>query len=255
MLKARASALEIIENIIQEEELDCDFTRQSMFLFSDDNAQKIEKEISASLKLGVLHEAVAEDNFSFEATKILKYPGQAQFNPFLYVNQLANSINSKECQIFQDSKVEKIEELEDGSYNLKTAKASVSSKYLVHATHSSKGVDLKFDTTLGPYREYAIAATLTDDNYPQGIFWEYKGKEKYSFRSYTRNGKSYVMAVGKSYKVGQSENNTELMDSLVKFLKENFLWKKSHIFGVDKIISLQTFYHLLGEKIYIKMNL
>ncbi len=140
---------------------------------------------------------------------------------FLFI-QLATKIVSKDCQIFQNSKVEQIEKLETGNYNLKIAKASVSSKYLVYASHSSKGIDLKFDTTLGPCREYAIAATLQGDNYPQGIFWEFKDKEKYSFRSYKRNGKSYLVAVGKSYKVGQAQNNKELLESLENYLKEKF---------------------------------
>ncbi|MBO2546036.1 FAD-dependent oxidoreductase [Salegentibacter sp. BDJ18] len=232
VLKARTSAIGIIEKIIHEEALDCDFKRQPIYLFSTDNADKIEKEISVSSKLGVSLEDVSPEKFSFEATKILKYPDQAQFNPFLYVNQLAYKINSKECQIFQDSKVEEIEKLEHGDYNLKITNGNVSSKYLVHAAHSSKGVDIKFDTTLGPYREYAVAASLKTDDYLQGIFWEYKGKEKYSFRSYNRNGKSYVMAVGKSYKVGQSENNSALMDSLVKYLEEKFpVEKLTHFWG------------------------
>ncbi|PKD20368.1 hypothetical protein APR41_13900 [Salegentibacter salinarum] len=232
VLKARASALEIIERIIQKESMDCDFTRQPMYLFSEDNTGKIQKEISVSSKLGVSHEDLSGENFSFKAAKILKYPAQAQFNPFLYVNQLANKIKSEECQIFQDSKVEEVEKLEHDNYNLKTAKGEVSSKYLVHAAHSSKGIDIKFDTTLGPYREYAVAARLKTENYPQGIFWEYKGKEKYSFRSYKRNGKSYVMAVGKSYKVGQSDNNSELMDSLVKYLQGKFpVEKLTHFWG------------------------
>ncbi|MBZ9730630.1 FAD-dependent oxidoreductase [Salegentibacter sp. JZCK2] len=232
VLKSRASALGTIEKIIQEKELDCDFSHQPMYLFSKDKADKIEKEISISSKLGISNAEVANDNFPFEAKKILKYPEQAQFNPFLYVTQLAHKIVSKECQIFQDSKVEEINKLDSGSYNLKTEQGSVFSRYLVHATHTPKGIDLKFDTTLGPYREYALAAKLNNDNYPSGIFWEYSGKEKFSFRSYKRNGQRYVMAVGKSYKVGQSQNNSELLESLESYLKEKFSVKEiTHFWG------------------------
>ena len=40
------------------------------------------------------------------------------------------------------------------------------------------------------------------------------------------------MAVGKSYKVGQSENNSALMDSLVKYLEEKFpVEKLTHFWG------------------------
>jgi len=49
----------------------------------------------------------------------------------------------------------------------------VFAKHLIHATHTPKGLNIQYDTTLGPYREYGIAAKLENDDYPEGIFWGY----------------------------------------------------------------------------------
>ncbi|TDN95012.1 glycine/D-amino acid oxidase-like deaminating enzyme [Salegentibacter sp. 24] len=232
VLKARDFGFQTIERILRQEDIDCDYTVQPMYLFSNDKADKIEEELGISSRLGVPNLEVSPSDFPFKAKKVIKYPHQAQFNPFLYVHNLANKIVSRECQIFQDSKVEKIDKQEKGGYIISTKSGSVSSGYLVHATHTPKGIDLKFDTTLGPYREYAIAAKLAKDNYPSGIFWEYKKDEKFSFRAYKRNGHHYIVAVGKSFKVGQSQHNKDLLESLEAYLKEKFPVKEvTHYWG------------------------
>src|SRR5690606_5849870 len=54
------------------------------------------------------------------------------------------------------------------------------------------------------------------------IFWRYHNNEKYSFRTYSRNGRLHIMAIGKPHKVGQKSENKKYVDELTSFLKMMF---------------------------------
>src|SRR5690606_33680368 len=94
-------------------------------------------------------------------------------------------------------------------------------KYVIHATHTPKGVQVQYHTTLGPYREYGVAAKVSG-SYPEGIFWGYHKKEKFSIRSYSRNGENFLLCIGKPHKVGQVEDNEQHINDLVAFLQTRF---------------------------------
>jgi Rieske Fe-S protein len=76
---------------------------------------------------------------------------------------------------------------------------------------------------LGPYREYGIACRVNGTNHPEGIFWGlYEEGTVISTRTYRRNGETYLIIVGKPHKVGQKENNEEIIASLEEFAQTHF---------------------------------
>jgi Rieske Fe-S protein len=149
---------------------------------------------------------------------------QAQFNPLRYTQQLAKAIEGDNCKIFEYTQVTDIEDNNDDEMvKVMTNNGSVLAKYVIHATHTPKGVFLDYHSLLGTYREYGIAAKLAANNYPEGTFWGYYGiNERYSIRSYEHRDEKYIVVVGQPHEVGQKENNIENIHNLEKFLKEHF---------------------------------
>src|SRR5699024_7105809 len=123
-----------------------------------------------------------------------------------YVQGLAKEVHNLGGKIYENSNVTNIVE-EENQVILTTPKASVKAKKIIQATHTPKGLQIQYHTTLGPYREYGIAAILKNDNYPQGIFWGFFRDKKYSIRSYQFQGENYLICIGNMHKVGQADDN------------------------------------------------
>lgn len=223
VIKARASAVDKIEQYVREYNIDCDFHRLPWYMYSatDENVSRIEKELKTSKEINLPVTTASHEEIPFQTSRAIKLENQAQFNPTLFVQELSKNIASKNCRIFENTKVTDVEE-HGGVLKVLTNGITVEAKHVVHATHTPKGI--KFvHTLLGPYREYGIACKIEANSHPEGIFWGYfEGEDKISTRTYHKNGEDYLIAVGKPHKTGQSENNVEHIKFLENFVHESF---------------------------------
>lgn len=217
----RKKALNKMEEIINSFEINCDFHRVPFIFFQDGNQKVIHREYKALNQLGISYSQTLENEVPVSHAIGYKLAEQAQFNPLIFVEELANKINSLDCLIFENSPVREIQENE-GRIILKTDQGKVSAKYVIHATHTPKGIELQYHSTLGPYREYGVCYRLKENNVPPGIFWGYFGKEKFSFRSYQRGDEHFLIVVGQPHKVGQFENNHQKVKALKDFARKHF---------------------------------
>lgn len=221
VVESRQRAMNKIKSNVLEYDLDCDHEFQPMYLFQNEGSSKIDAERSTCEKIGLQFKNISAANFPFKFSEGMEFPEQAQLNPLLYVQNLAQTINEDASFIFENTAIQKIEEQEDAVI-LYSNGLKVKADFAIHATHTPKGLTIQYDTNLGPYREYGIAAKLNSGEYPTGIFWGYFSKNKYSVRSYKRRGESYLLCVGQPHKVGQADNNEEHVRDLIKFVRERF---------------------------------
>lgn len=220
VVEARKSAAGLIEQTIVKYNIDCDYKKQPLYLFSTDETKDILQEREIAKEVGLAISDLPRD-FPVEYKEGFSIQDQAQFNPLMYVQGLAGEIEGGNCNIYENTRVKDIESRGD-HYLLHTTRALVKAKYVVQATHTPKGVELQYHTVLGPYREYGIAAKLEDGKYPEGIFWGYFNGDKFSFRSYIRNGESFLLCIGRPHKVGQATNNQNHIRELIAFAEERF---------------------------------
>lgn len=220
ILDARRSAAGLIEETIIKYNIDCDYKKQPLYIFNTDSEKDVLKEKEIAEKTGLKISDIPQD-FPVEIKDGFSIQDQAQFNPLLYVQGLANEIEGGNCNIYENTRVKEIESKDD-HYLLHTTFGIVKAKYVVQATHTPKGVELQYHTVLGPYREYGIAAKLLAGNYPEGIYWGYINGDKYSFRSYSRDGERYLLCVGRPHKVGQAKDNEDHIRELIAFAEKHF---------------------------------
>lgn len=221
VLKSRQEAMNLIRKNVEELEIDCDYKPQPMFLYEDDKTQKIKTEREIATEAGIPFSELTAGVFPFEFNDGIELPGQAQFNPLLYVQELARRTEGGDIEIYENSGVEEIEE-DENEIRLKTGTGKITAKFVVHATHTPKGVKIQYHTVLGPYREYGVAAKVASGKYPEGIFWGYHNQAKYSVRAYSRKGEDFLICVGNPHKVGQLENNEGYIQDLISFLEKRF---------------------------------
>ena len=151
-LYANEEAISNIENIINEEKIECDFEKQDAYIFtqSKDEVTKLKREVEAlkevDYKCDFLdnidipideNEKKENDNHINIQKKILgaiKFKNQAQFNPYLYAQGLANKIVENGSKIYENTKVIDIKK-EDKDYEIITENYIINAKIVVIASH------------------------------------------------------------------------------------------------------------------------
>jgi Rieske Fe-S protein len=177
----------------------------------------MQKEHEALREAGFEVSVVAAPPLPLPVLEGLKVENQGQFHPLAYVRGLAQGISSPRCRIFEQSKVLEIDE---ERLTVATETGKVKGGKIVVATHTPKGFNL-IQTELGPYREYAVAATLNDDRYPEGIFWTME-QPGHSIRSYTHDGEKYLVVIGEKHKTGQHDPSIDYLARVEDFTRSHF---------------------------------
>jgi glycine/D-amino acid oxidase-like deaminating enzyme/nitrite reductase/ring-hydroxylating ferredoxin subunit len=219
--RSRTAAVDLVERLVEEHNIDCDFKRVPWYLFSETNEkdETIEKEIEAARNFDLQVGEVNDLPLPIRVSKAIKVENQAQFNPSAFVRGLAQKINSDNCQIFEGTPVYHIQKEEE--LTLSTPSATVTAQKVILATHSPKGI-YAVQTALYPYREYAMAAKLNSGDFPDGIYWDTEAEFHTSMRTYSVNGDPYVLMLGGHHKVGQEDDYSRFYDRLEKNIRKYF---------------------------------
>jgi glycine/D-amino acid oxidase-like deaminating enzyme len=94
--ESHTAAIDLIENSIREEGIDCDFERLNGFLFLDESDKKssLQRELKALKKAGVLKARMINESplESADISPCICFPDQAQFQPIQYLTGIAHSM-------------------------------------------------------------------------------------------------------------------------------------------------------------------
>lgn len=219
--QSRTAAVNLVERLTAEHNIDCDFRRVPWVLYSETNKkdETIEKERKAAEDYGLATEMLAELPIPVKVSSALRVDGQAQFNPAAFVRGLAEKVKKQNCQIFENTPVHDIQE--GDKQVLSTPRGKVTAKKVILATHIPKGI-YPVHTAVYPYREYAIAAKLRSGEFPEGIFWDTESKSHHSMRNYKTESGHYIVVVGHHHKVGQGGDKQNYFEDLERSARKHF---------------------------------
>ena len=121
-LDSNQEAITNIKNIIDSENIDCDFEFQNNYVYTTDanSISKIKNEVKVLEKLDF--DARFLDKISLPISNVkaaVEFHNQAQFNPMKYADGLCNYITNHAGLIFEHSKVTKLKKA-DNNYNICT---------------------------------------------------------------------------------------------------------------------------------------
>lgn len=214
-------AISIIENNIQQNNIDCDFKRKSAYLFALDEKQEKQLKDIVDGASEVGHEMTYTDEIPFPIPfkKAVIIPNQAQFHPIKYIKSLCEVFLNSGGAIQEDCVCESHNEQED-LVILTTSRGEVKAKHVVYATHIPPGVNVLHFTN-APYRSYAIAFSLKNNNYPQELGYDLSDPYHY-YRTQEVNGETLLIAGGEDHKTGHEENTGECFSRLENYVREYF---------------------------------
>lgn len=120
-LDANLLAVEQFKNLVEQENIDCDFEVMPSYLYSREYV--LEDEVKALAKLGYSAKLVHECGLPYDIKSAVKFDGMAQFHPLKFLYRLAEK--SKNLTIYEKTLVTKMDETtaycDGGKINFKQA--------------------------------------------------------------------------------------------------------------------------------------
>lgn len=213
--EAGESALLQIEEIVDFEQIDCEFGWVPAYLH-EPWTLKPEHHSSASLH----DDAALAEEFGFHATYLdavpvangpgVRFANQAKFHPLKYLSALAKRIPGDGSYLFENTEVE---EIQSEPLRVKCGRRVIHCDKVVVATHVPlMGVaglmQASFlQTKLALYSTYAIGAKLPAGTLPEAMFWD-TSDPYYYLRVDRHDDHDYVIFGGEDHKTGQTRGST-----------------------------------------------
>lgn len=168
---SRKTALDFIEQVVDDYAIACNFRRRPWYIFTQDRKKHafIEQEVKALTQAGVAVQQITEWPCHMKFTFAAKIEQQGHFNPLNYVYALASLLVEQGCQIFAYTPLLAYKRQQD-VWELTVPHGRIRAKQLVLATHTPVGIHA-VHTKIYPYRSCAIATRLPTQDYPDGVFW------------------------------------------------------------------------------------
>ncbi|PIQ21024.1 MAG: FAD-dependent oxidoreductase [Cytophagales bacterium CG18_big_fil_WC_8_21_14_2_50_42_9] len=228
-------AIRKIEEIVKEENIDCDFERLNGYLFLQpiDSEDQLDKELEACRQLGFdkVTRLKKTPVPTLSEGPCLCFPDQGMFHPLKYLNGLSRAFLEMTGQIYTDSHVVSFEK-ENTLHRVKTtAGFAVTANQLVVATNTPVNDWATIHTKQEPYRTYVVGVKILPDAIPNALYWDNSDPYHYirlvkddhpdNTGSDERNYNIMIVG-GEDHKTGQEENEQERLVCLEEWVREKF---------------------------------
>ena len=198
--ESQQAAVEHIATTVETEGVDCDFSRQPNFLYTEDPAEvsKLDAEVAA---------AVRTEN-------------QAQFHPRKYLLHLAGSLE----HVFEGTRATGVE---DGDpCVVETDRGMLRARDVVVATHIPFMYGGLYFARQFPKRDLVVAAPADPSVLPEGMFLSTESPS-HSVRTTPYGDRVLLVVGGEAFKPGEETDTESKFAALERWTKERF--------GVDEI--------------------
>lgn len=221
LVAMRGEAVTFLEEITHRFSIDCQFKRVPLHWCISGNDKELTEKLQAEYKVSTVAGLQAQlvsggCDLPVPVHLSLRIENQAQFNPFRFAQGLARVIKELGGLIFEGSPVRQIKP-DEGL--IETTHGQIRAGNIIQATHTPKGVNI-LQAEMQVYREYGIAAVLQDTAWPDGIYWLINDSQ--SVRTYTDDGKKFVIVVGSKHKTGKAEPDISYYERLNNYTNRHF---------------------------------
>lgn len=247
-LEVNEKAIENIKNIIDEENINCDFENKNSFVYTTkkDELNSIYKEYETLTNLNFNCDLVTKAGLPFDIVGGLCFKNQAQFHPIKYLAGLCKCITKRGGTIYENTTALDIK-MFDNNYITYTKNNKINSKYVILATHypfiNFPGF---YFTKMYQSTSYLIAVnpkkTLFNGMYISAF------APTYSFRTVKYNNQNLLLIGGMNHKTGIQTSYEETYGKLENVAKKYypnsellFRWNTRDCISLDKLPYIGTF--------------
>ncbi|HMN67783.1 MAG TPA: FAD-dependent oxidoreductase [Bdellovibrionales bacterium] len=224
--ESHTAAIQLIDQIQDQENIECDFQRVDGFLFMDEKTrpETWSRELNAAHMAGLTSVRLLEKAPLplFDSGPCLQFRGQAQFHPMKYLAGLARAAEKYGARIFAHTEVV---EVHGGAHaHVKTAQGlKVECKNVVVATNVPINNRVAIHTKNAAYRSYMIGVTVPSQMVRPALFWDTGDPYHYCrFVTHPHTGEDILLVGGEDHRTGQDANPEDHFNKLRRWVEERF---------------------------------
>lgn len=219
--ESNEAAIAHIASSVAAEQIDCDFSRQSAFTYTEleDELDLIQKEVEAALQLGLPATFVNEAALPFAIAGGIRLDNQAQFHVRKYLLHLAQQIPGNNSYLFEHTRVQAIEE--GSPCEIVTDRGVVHAQDVIVATNLPILDQGLFFAKTYPKRSYIVGAKIDPAKAPEGMYIGI-GDHYHSIRTTPYEGGLLLLIGGEGHKVGTKSNTRECYQNLEAYGHDRF---------------------------------
>ena len=231
-LDSQKDAIKIVIDIIEKENINCDLEKNSSYIFSYKDDNKLEKERKTLLDLNVTIKDSNKLPNNEEVNDAFYVDDTYVFHPLKYVHALKDICMKKNIDIYENTKVTSMNNI-DGIYYCEANKKIIKAKYVVLALHYPYFI-IPFEMPLKCYLEKSyIEAFKTEKNYKFNAITV--SKPTISMRYHSDNKDIYEIYLTNSHNLCVKNNEKDNFNDLKKARKNNpdYIWSNKDIITED----------------------
>ncbi len=173
ILASHLSAIDLIEALQKKENISCDFTRCSNYIYAntDKDLKYLAEEAEALINLGIpVRLSEKGEGLGFKTSGYIEVGNQAKFHPMKFLFGLAEKAQKLGAQIFEKSEALKLETLEMGRQRVVTKDGSIDADYVVVATYKPFNNPLNLYFKKGSYVSYVLELAVKGMDLKEGTY-------------------------------------------------------------------------------------
>ena len=235
--ESHTAAIDLIEAVSAEEQIECDFERLDGYLFipPDCSKEELERELDAARRAGLagvewVDCAPIKD---FDTDRCLRFPRQGQFDPMKYLGGLAEAIQRRGGRLFTGTHADEIRGGAPACVRTNRG-PTVTANAVVLATNSPVNDLLSISSKQHAYRTYVIGAQVPRGSVTKALYWDTLDPYHYVRVQSVGNGQngnnggegngSYDVLIvgGEDHKAGEEDDGDERFAELYRWTRRRF---------------------------------
>lgn len=220
-VESHAEAINQIEKIAGQENIECHFARVDGYLIEAENGEDdLEKEFETAHRLGFteIEKAARAPMKDFDTGECLRFPRQAQFHVLKYLSGLAKAVESNGGQLFSNTRA--TEWKGDAAPEVKTENGlTIRAKSVVLATNYP--LLSKMFAELPAYRTYAIGAKIPKNSVEKFLVWDTADPYMYA-RTQPESDYDLLIVGGEDHRTGQEDDADARFGKIVQWTQKRF---------------------------------
>lgn len=223
-VQSHAAAIDLIESLATEGNMDCDFQRVDGYLFlgPGDDLTLLNKEADCAKRIGLAFEWADRAPFSrYDTGRCLRFPRQGQFHPLKYLQGVREGFLRMGGQLHGDSPVKKIEGGSPCQVHTRQGKI-VTADAVVVATNTPINDVVSLHTKQAAYMTYAIAVTIRSGAVPPALYWDTLDPYHYLRLQAIDRDNELLIVGGEDHKTGQHDNPEKCWERLEEWTRARF---------------------------------
>ncbi|HXF62993.1 MAG TPA: FAD-dependent oxidoreductase [Caldilineaceae bacterium] len=229
--ESHSAAIDLIERIVSEEGIDCDFLRVDGYLILAPGKPpgRIDRELEAAHRAGLADvEKLDRPPLEGFTGPCLRFPRQAQFHPMQYLQGVAQAFQRLGGQIYTRAHVDQVSaDKDDGQAPVRAVTShgpTVTAQAAVVATNSPINDRVLTHLKQSAYRTYVIGAPIPRGAVPLGLYWDTLDPYHYVRLHPGAEGdeQDILLIGGEDHKTGQAEDWEERWLRLEAWARAHF---------------------------------